>query len=58
MTIEFGFTDELVNTQFAPLAALLAHYQQNLTLEPLGNVLVPMKERDFSPSDKLDFVQE
>jgi hypothetical protein len=53
MTIEFGFTDELVNTQFAPLGALLAHYQQNLTLEPLGNVLVPMKERDFSPSDKL-----
>lgn len=53
MTIEFGLTDELVNTQYAPLAALLAHYQQNLTLEPLSAVQIPMKERDFSPTDKL-----
>ena len=53
MTIEFGLTDDFVNTQYAPLAALLAHYQQNLTLKPLENVLVSMRERDFSPSDKL-----
>ena len=53
MTIKFGLTDELVNTQFAPLAAIFAHYQQNLTLEPLENVRIPVKTRDFSPFDKL-----
>lgn len=53
MTIEFGLTDDLVNTQYAPLAALLAHYQQNLTLKPLETVLTSMRTRDFSPSDKL-----
>jgi hypothetical protein len=53
MTIEIGFTDELVNTQYAPLAALCAHYQQNYVLEPLEQVQIPMKTRDFSPTDKL-----
>ena len=53
MTIEFGLTDESVNTQYAPLAALSAHYQQNLTLKPLREVQIPIKARDFSPSDKL-----
>ena len=53
MTIEFGLTDEQVNTQYAPLAALSAHYQQHLMLKPLQEVQVPIKERDFSPSDKL-----
>jgi hypothetical protein len=53
MTIEFGFTDELVNTQYAPLAALCVHYQRNLTLKSLEGVQIPMKERDFSSSDKL-----
>ena len=53
MTIEFGLTDELVNTQYAPLAALSVHYQKNLTLKPLEEVQMPMKERDFSPSGKL-----
>ena len=53
MTIEFGFTDELVNTQYAPLAALSVHYQQNLRLKSLESVQIPMKERDFSSSDKL-----
>lgn len=53
MTIAFGLTGELVNTQYAPLAALSAHYQQNQTLEPLKDVQIPMKKRDFSPPDKL-----
>jgi hypothetical protein len=53
MTIEFGLTDELTNTQYAPLAALSVHYQQNLTLKPLAGVRVPVKTRDFSPHDKL-----
>jgi hypothetical protein len=53
MTIEFGLTDELVNTQYAPLAALSAHYQQNLTFKPLEGMSIPMKKRDFKASDKL-----
>lgn len=53
MTIEFGLTNELVNTQYAPLAALSVHCQQNLTLKPLKEVHIPVKKRDFSPSDKL-----
>ncbi len=53
MTIEIGFTDELTNTQYAPLAALSVHYQQNHVLAPLQQVQIPMKERDFSPTDKL-----
>jgi hypothetical protein len=53
MTIEFGLSDELVNTQYAPLAVLLAHYQQNQVLEPLRQVTVGMKSADFSVHDKL-----
>lgn len=53
MKIEFGLTDDPFNTQFAPLAALLAHYQQNQVLAPLENVAVQMKTRDFSPVSKL-----
>ena len=53
MTIEFGLTDGPVNTQYAPLAALSVHYQQNRTLEPLKGVRIPMRKRDFTPADKL-----
>jgi hypothetical protein len=53
MIIEFGLTHGLVNTQYAPLAALSAHYQQNLTLEPLEGIQIPLNTRDFSPCDKL-----
>jgi hypothetical protein len=54
MNMEFGLTDDdLVNTKYAPLAALAVHYQQNLTLRPLEGVQIPMKERDFSPASKL-----
>ena len=53
MTIEFGLTDELVNTHYAPLAALSVHYQQNLMLKPLEGIPIPMKKRDFDVSDKL-----
>lgn len=53
MTLEFGQTDELVNTQYAPLAALLAHYQQNQAFKPLQKVEMRMKSRDFTPHDKL-----
>jgi predicted DNA binding protein len=55
MTIEIGITDDLANTQFAPLVALSAHYQQNGYLEPLTGVKIPMRRRDFSAADK--FIQ-
>jgi hypothetical protein len=53
MTVKIGFTDELVNTQYAPLAVLCAHYQLHHVLEPLKRVQIPLKTRDFSPVDKL-----
>lgn len=53
MTIEWGLTDELCNTQYAPLAALCAHYQQNQVLAPLQAVQIEQKKRKFSPTDKL-----
>lgn len=56
MTLEFGQTDELVNTQYAPLAVLLAHYQQNQVFSPLHEVRIAMKTRDFTPYDKLEQV--
>lgn len=54
MTIEFGLTTELVNTQYAPLAALLAHYQQNQVLQPLEQVEMESKIRDFSSTHKIE----
>jgi hypothetical protein len=56
MTIEIGFTDEMCNTQYAPLALLMAHYQQNQVLQPLATVRIRMKRRDFSAQDKLQQV--
>lgn len=53
MPIEFGLTDEWTNTRYAPLAALSALYQQEKRLQPLGNVNIGMKTRDFTPTDKL-----
>ncbi len=53
MTLMFGTTKELVNTQFAPLAALSAYYQEHAVLKPLENVAIAMKEIDYSPANKL-----
>jgi hypothetical protein len=53
MTIEFDLCDEGVNTQYAPLVALSAHYQSNQVLLPLQNVSSLTKQRDFSLIDKL-----
>jgi hypothetical protein len=53
MNIGFGLTDELVNTKYAPLAVLAVHYQRNQTLKPLEGVRIQMKNRDFTPADKL-----
>ena len=53
MRLEFGLTDELTNTRFAPLAALGMCYHQRNTLEPLQNVKISMKTVRYSPADKL-----
>ena len=54
MTIEIGFTEELTNSQYAPLAALCAHYQQNHVLEPLSGVEIPMSETGFRLGGQAD----
>lgn len=53
MDIEFGLTKETINTQYAPLGAILAHYQQNQVLKPLEQVRIAMKSRDFTANDKI-----
>ena len=39
MTLQFGFTAELANTGYAPLAALLNYYQGEKVLDPLQSTL-------------------
>ena len=56
MTVEIGFTDELCNTHFAPVAALFCHYRQTKRLKPLTDVGLKMKTREFSAHDKLEQV--
>lgn len=53
MTVEINLADGEVNTQYAPLAALFVHYQQNKVLQPLEQVPIQGKVRDFSPNQKL-----
>jgi len=53
MTVEIGFTDEQVNTQYAAIAAILAHYQQYQVLQPLEQVQIESKVRDFKATSKL-----
>ena len=53
MNLEIEFTPELTNTRFAPLAVLLALYQDKKLLEPLQQVLIPMRNRYFEPAEKL-----
>jgi hypothetical protein len=51
--VTFGLTDELVNTQFAPVAALSTYYQAHEVLKPLETVSIAMKTIHYSPTDKL-----
>lgn len=53
MALEYGLTEELVNTQYAPVAALLAHYQAHQVLAPLETVVIEMKTIVYSPGNKL-----
>lgn len=53
MNLEFDLTDDVSNTQYAPLAALSAHYQHHQVLATLEKVDLGMKTRNFSPVCKL-----
>ena len=53
MTIKIDFTEEICNTQYAPIAVLSAHYQQKQVLKPLKKVTISQKKRDFEAFDKL-----
>lgn len=53
MDITIGFTEELTNTHYAPLAALLALYQEKNLFQPLESVAVAMRRSEFTPSEKL-----
>ncbi len=56
MSIEFGLTKELVNTQFAPVAALSAYYAGQKVFEPLEKVVPLAQKRDFSLPNQLEQV--
>jgi hypothetical protein len=53
MKISFGLTSEPTNTQFAPLALLLALYHDKKLFSPLENISTQSKAIDYSTSDKL-----
>ncbi len=53
MTLKIGYTDELTNTQYAPLAVLLFLYQQQAVFAPLEEVHLPIREREFRTQEKL-----
>jgi hypothetical protein len=56
MSLEFGFTEESCNTQYAPLGLLLSLYRQQQVLSGLEKVEMAMKKVDFSSADKLEQV--
>ena len=53
MSLQFGLTPELTNTQFAPVAALAAYYEAQNVLEPLQSVTSGAKQGDFTLANKL-----
>ena len=53
MSIEIGCGKGSRNTQYAGLAALMGHYQQQQALAALGDVAVGMKVREYTTGDKL-----
>ncbi len=56
MKLEFGLTDTLSNTQYAPLAALLAYYEAKKVLHPLKSVTSTKRQGDFTLAEKLEQV--
>ena len=56
MRLEFGTTDELTNTQFAPVAALMVYYEAQKVLEPLQSMTSAAPKGDFTLAEKLEQV--
>jgi hypothetical protein len=56
MSIEFGLTKELVNTQFAPGAAMSAYYAGQKVFEALEKVVPLAQKCDFSLPNQLEQV--
>lgn len=56
MRLEFGPTKELTNTQFAPVALLMAYYEAQKVLEPLQGVASAGQKGAFPVSEKLEQV--
>ncbi len=56
MTLKFEKTEELTNTQYAPLAALVAYYEAEKVFVPLQSVTSTAKKGDFDLADKLQQV--
>jgi hypothetical protein len=54
MQLQFGLAQEFTNTQYAPLAALLAYYEAEKALEPLQSVTSAAQNGDFTLSEKLE----
>ena len=54
MSVEFGKTDELTNTQRAPLGALIAYYDEQKVFEPLKLVTTGTKKGEFELAEKLE----
>jgi hypothetical protein len=54
MKLQFGLTQEFSNTQYAPLAALLAYYEAEKVLEPLQSVTSATQNGDFTLAEKLE----
>jgi len=53
MRLQFGTTNELTNTQFAPVAVLMAYYEAQKVLEPLQSVTSTQKS-GFTLAEKLE----
>ena len=56
MSLEFGLTSDLTNTQFGPLAALGYAYRRQGTLKKLQTVQLRLKEVHHTPYHKLEEV--
>ena len=54
MRLEFDTSAELTNTQFAPVAALMAYYEAQKVLEPLQSVTSGTHKGDFTLAEKLE----
>jgi hypothetical protein len=54
MKLQIGLTQELTNTQYAPLAALLAYYEAEKVLEPLQSVTSATPNGEFTLAEKLE----